>query len=222
MQKPKNFLKEQRSGFSDGTIKMKSNTQKNNSFYGLVLAGGKSSRMGMDKSFLRYHKQRQFELCFDLLSKHCEQTFISIRDEQSQRQEYQGFSTIVDEYKNVGPLSGILSAMKLFPDKAWLVLACDLPFVRSETIQHLIECRNSSKTATCYHNSENKYPEPLCAIYEPNFFSKIYDFYKAGCYCPREILKRSDIELIPLLNNLDLNNINTVLEYQQALELLEK
>ena len=51
--------------------------------------------------------------------------------------------------------------------KAWLVLACDLPFLDRATLQHLIAQRASARLATAYRSSSDGQPEPLCAIFEP-------------------------------------------------------
>ena len=50
--------------------------------YGLVLAGGRSTRMGQDKSLISYHGKAQREYMADLLGQWCSRTFISCRGDQ--------------------------------------------------------------------------------------------------------------------------------------------
>jgi len=96
-------------------------------FYGLILAGGKSSRMKQPKWALSYHGKTQIEKCLDLLSPRCSKIFISSRPEQQISKQIPGITEIYDKYADIGPMSGIISAMQTHPRAAWLVLACDLP-----------------------------------------------------------------------------------------------
>jgi len=102
-----------------------------NELYGLVLTGGQSRRMQRDKSALCFHGKPQVQHVFDLLSLYCAKVFVSNRKEQSTLEEQKDLPQIhdLDEYADVGPLAGILSAMKTYPGVPWIVLACDLPFV---------------------------------------------------------------------------------------------
>ena len=191
------------------------------SLYGLVLAGGKSTRMKKDKSLLEYHGKKQVLYCFDLLGQFCDQVFISNRKEQSRLAAYRNLPQIHDVFVDIGPLGGILSAMIRHPEAAWLVLACDLPFVRESTIKTLIKKRNFSKMATAYRSTyEPNLPEPLCAIYEPKALFQLLQFLSQGVQCPRAILLRSDTHLIAQNEEASLDNVNSPQEYREALRLI--
>lgn len=192
-------------------------------FYGLVLAGGKSTRMKKDKSLLEYHAKKQVLYCFDLLGQFCDKVFISNRKEQSRLAAYRNLPQIHDVFVDIGPLGGILSAMIRYPEAAWLVLACDLPFVRESTIKKLIKKRNFLKMATAYRSTyEPNLPEPLCAIYEPKALFQFLQFLAKGIQCPRFILKHSAIHIIEQDHPLSLDNVNDPQEYQNALASLKK
>ena len=183
--------------------------------FGLVLAGGRSRRMGRDKSRINYYDKEQRVHCFELLAPLCEKIFLSTRQSQRKLSSQKNFPQIHDrpEFSNIGPLGGILSAMKKHPEVAWLVLACDLPFVDRTTLQSLIRQRNSRKVATAYANPDNGLPEPLCAIYEPGSLPALERFFKKNISCPRKILINSDMKLLRLKNRKALKNINTITEY---------
>ena len=193
--------------------------------YGLVLVGGKSERMKKDKSLLNYHGQPQSRYCFDLLSKFCDRVYLANRKTQAQLPGQKGLPQIHDlkKYAEIGPLAGILSAMSRYPKVAWLVLGCDLPFVRKKTLQTLIQKRDPRRIATAYRSAYgDQRPEPLCAIYEPKGKRRLESFLKKDIVCPRKILMNSDTKLLRPLDKKSLDNINDPHEYRQALSILKR
>ena len=191
--------------------------------YGLVLAGGKSTRMKVDKSVLHYHGKTQVEHAVQLLKKYCDKVFISNREDQNDLQGHNVAPQIHDqpEFNNIGPIGGILSAMTTYPGVSWFILACDLPFVTDKTLQNLINSRNFAKPATAYISVHDQLPEPLCAIWEPQIYSLITNFIKQGTLCPRKILINANANLISPQQKNALDNINNPEEYKQALRSLK-
>ena len=190
------------------------------SLFGLILAGGKSRRMGIDKATLRYHAKSQIEYCFELLSPFCCKVFLSNRKEQTILAEYKKFPQIHDIYSDVGPLGGILSAMAAYPRVAWLVLACDLPYVHHATIETLIKKRNPAKMATAY--MANNLPEPLCAIYESKISDNLLGYFKKGCRSVQTILSLLDVECLKPKESIFLHNVNYPEEYIQTVNFLSR
>ena len=191
-------------------------------FYGLLLAGGKSTRMRQDKSLLQYHGKSQLEHGFELLSRICPKVFVSVRQEQADCAGYSHLPQVHDQILNAGPLGGILSAMSAYPQAAWFVLACDLPFLDLKALEHLNQRRNPFKFATVYQSSHEALPEPLCAIYEPKAKFRLNQFFANGIHCPRKILLNSDIRMIPPEEAMSLDNINHPEEYQKAAAVLKR
>ncbi|MEM9859490.1 MAG: NTP transferase domain-containing protein [Bacteroidota bacterium] len=177
---------------------------------GLVLAGGRSVRMGQDKGAIDYYGKPQREHMADLLSSLCDQTFISKRSESSIKSEY-GF--IEDTFTGLGPYGGILSAFRKNPNTAWLIVACDVPMLDEPTLQCLINNRDVSKVATCFYNPETNFPEPLIAIWEPRAYQRLLYFLGLGYSCPRKVLINSDIHQVLLDRAQVLTNVNTPEEY---------
>ena len=177
--------------------------------YGLVLSGGKSKRMGQDKALLERDGQSQLAFMMSLLEPLVERVFVSTRAEQKDESERRQFAQIVDQYDDMGPLAGILSALDAYPDVDWLVVACDLPNIGVETIRHLLASRSSDHPFTAYVSSHDGLPEPLCAIYRSGSADTIRAFSDDSINCPRKILIRSDTHLIEQLDPASLNNINT-------------
>jgi len=190
--------------------------------YGLVLAGGKSTRMKKDKSMLEYHGKTQVEHCYSLLTEFCDHVYVSNRQEQAELGGHKPLPQVHDTFLNVGPMGGILSAMRQYPQAAWLVLACDLPFLKPEVIQTLIDERHPFKYATAYQSIYNAFPEPLCAIYEPKIFPRLLQFLANGGTCPRKVLINSDIKLLRQSHKESLENVNHPEEYQKVMEGMNK
>jgi molybdopterin-guanine dinucleotide biosynthesis protein A len=187
--------------------------------YGLVLAGGKSQRMGRDKGLINYHGKPQREYLYDLLSGICEETYLSCRKEQTA--ELKKFDTISDTFDGLGPFGGILSAFRQNPDAAWLVVACDLPLLDKAAIEELVERQNHSKIATSFYSAETNFPEPLIAIWQPQSYSILLQFLAQGYACPRKVLINSEIELVHPKRASVLKNVNYPREAEEIMELLD-
>jgi len=177
--------------------------------WGLVLAGGRSRRMGQDKALLRHDGETQLSHAVRLLEPLLERVFVSARPDQAADPERSKFDLIVDRYDNMGPVAGILSAMERNPAVSWLVVACDLPNLDRETIRTLLEQRSDERPFTAYKSSYDGLPEPLCAIYAPSARATIDAFVSDGLVCPRKMLIRSDTALLTQPDPAALDNINT-------------
>lgn len=183
---------------------------------GLVLAGGLSQRMGQDKGRLAYHGQEQRAHAAALLAGFSEEVAVSCRPEQAAELEAAGLTPLPDTFAGLGPMGGILSAFQQDPNAAWLVVACDLPFLTEQTLGHLTEHRNASKMATAFQSPENEWPEPLITIWEPRSYPTLLRFLSLGYSCPRKALINSDIELLATPAPQELRNVNTPEEAEQA------
>ena len=187
-----------------------------NDLYGLILAGGKSSRMQTDKGELQYHDTtNQRTYLYKMLNSFCSKTFISCWNEQVSNLQ-NGEEFIVDENLYQGPLNGILSAHHRFPDKAWMVLAVDLPHITNTNIEALISERDQLKFATVYATHHSQNPEPLIAIWEPEALKEAEKYIQSGNHCPRKFLTGRDIKIIFPENDLELFNANFYTDYLEA------
>ncbi|MEN8662803.1 MAG: NTP transferase domain-containing protein [Lentimonas sp.] len=189
-----------------------------NPIYGLVLVGGKSQRMGSDKALLRYGDQgTQLERTSALLHSVCERVFVSQREEQSFECPANA-EPIYDSTDGIkGPLCGILSAMVTHPNAHWLVLACDLPYLKEQTLKKLItEFQVETPQLTAYQSTHDGLPEPLCAIYpsgsDAGLLALSQELVKS---CPRKLLIIKEARLVEQDDPRSLDNINTAEEYAQ-------
>lgn len=186
---------------------------------GLILTGGKSKRMGADKSLINWHGKAQRYYVADKLSKFCLEVFISCRQEQTA--EYDpSYKILPDTFLNMGPFGGILSALRAQRDKAWLVVACDLPLLDDKTIEYLIMKREPWKIATAYASAHDGLPEPLITIWEPESYPVLLNFLGKGINCPRKVLINSEKAILQPPYPQALMNVNTPEDKEKAEGLL--
>ena len=186
---------------------------------GLVLAGGKSTRMRRDKSAIKWHGKEQQYYIADLLKSVCEEVFISCRADQEVQVPYK---KIIDAYDFGGPICGILSAFQQDKEVAWLVVACDLPLIDKATLQQLITERNPSMMATAFISSFDGMPEPLIAIWEPSSFILLNNAFLEGKKCPRKILINNNPKLVQPGKSDALLNANTPEDAEKVDAILNK
>ena len=180
---------------------------------GLVLAGGKSQRMGRDKGLLSYHGKPQREHVTDLLGNLCSEVALSCRPGQVEPAQT-SLSLLPDSFLGLGPFGAILSAFREDPNAAWLVVACDLPLLDQSTLEYLVTHRNPSKLATAFLNPATAFPDPLVTIWEPKAYPVLLSFLAQGYSCPIKVLINKDIELLEIPNPAALSNVNTPEELQ--------
>jgi len=190
--------------------------------FGLVLAGGRSTRMQRDKAAIAYHGQEtQLESAMKLLAPRVARAFVSVRADQADDPVRSAWPRIVDRGDVEGPIAGISAALATHPDAAWLVLACDLPFLDAATLDALIAGRDLERDATAFRSSHDGLPEPLCAVYEPRARAAIAAHLAGGRNCPRKFLINANTRLLDQPNPRALDNVNTVAEYGAAMSALD-
>ena len=187
---------------------------------GFLLAGGQSRRMGKAKASLSYAGSTQPERVAKLLQAHCNEVFLSLREEQAMPAEMGTLSVVRDSREGGGPLVGILSAFDARTDAAWLVVACDLPFLDAATLDNLLAKRDSTRLATAYRSAHDGLPEPLCTIYEPHARPVLEDYLARDIRCPRKILINTEPLLLDPVNPRALDNVNTPEDYEEAVHIL--
>jgi molybdopterin-guanine dinucleotide biosynthesis protein A len=189
--------------------------------YGLILAGGSSSRMQRDKAALQYQGRTQIDRAFELASRHVSKIFVSVRADQKHDPVRNAKPMIVDSAAGAGPIVGIRSALAAYPDAAWLVLACDLPFLSDAVLERLLAERDSNALATAYRSAQDGLPEPLCAVWEPQSAAALDAYQSGGGRCPRKFLINHRARLLDPIDKHALDNVNTPEEYAQARQALE-
>jgi len=178
---------------------------------GLVLAGGRSSRMGRDKASLIHPDGRALgRRAYDLLGQAgCSEVYLSLRADQEIPDGFEDASPNIlrdPQGESSGPMSGIYAAMDARPDADWLIVACDLPRLDEETLLHLLDSRKEGDLFLAYRSEFDQLPEPLCTWYSKESRNIVLN---AGSHCPRKILIRNDCRLLEPVRQGALDNANT-------------
>jgi molybdopterin-guanine dinucleotide biosynthesis protein A len=128
---------------------------------GIILAGGKSSRMGTDKGFLLLNNKPFVQYSIDALK-----PFVSEIMIVSDNPDYDIFrlKRIQDITKNAGPVAGICSGLEASSTKYNLILSCDIPLIHSEILLKLIEAIDA--TSQIIQIESNGKSMPLIALYK--------------------------------------------------------
>ncbi len=195
-----------------------------NKFSGYILAGGKSSRMGRDKAFLRIGEKTFIENAVEILKPNCENVKIVLNKSQIDfiPKLPDQIPHIFDVYQNRGALGGMHAALKNCETEFAAILAVDLPFVTSEAIAKLCEIALDLKEFSAIVPRQNDEKlQPLCAVYHAeNCLPKLEEILlKDESVSVKEFLKTIQIKIIDeefLGNNKKMfANINYQRDFEQ-------
>lgn len=168
--------------------------------------------MGRDKAEIEYLNRPQHEILSKLLENQCNRLFISRK--KNSISHLPAWQVIEDQYEIEGPLNGILSAFQHDRSVAWLSVPCDMPLIDESLIVLLKQSRDQEKVATCFWDSDDKFPEPLFTIWEPNALPVLMDYHINGGLSVRKFLMMNDIKLVRSGASKKLLNINTPSELE--------
>lgn len=125
-----------------------------------IQAGGQSSRMGRDKSFVLYEERPMIEIVIEAVQGLGSELLIIANNPSAYA--HLNLPVYPDIFANQGPLGGIHTAIARAKNPHILIVACDMPRLNRALLAHMLEIR---KTADVIIPRWDKYPEPLHAVY---------------------------------------------------------
>lgn len=178
---------------------------------GIILSGGKSSRMGSEKGLKLFKGKPLVEYAIQALDQYCDNLILSTNN-PDYYQKYK-LITIEDEIKNLGPMGGIYSCLKQTSFDINIILSCDMPFVDGNLIKFIIENIDTDFDALVPVHKGNKM-EPLCAYYHSGLLSTLKSFVESENYKMMNFLESINCEKLNLeewkgYNQLYFKNFNT-------------
>lgn len=134
---------------------------------GIVIAGGKSRRMGAEKGLISFGGKPLITYPVKILSEVCERVIISAN---SNSYGFLGLPVIADQARGGGPMIGIYSGLLSSETEYNLVLSCDMPMITEALLQQIISSAKGCTAAIAFHRG---FAEPLCGIYNRSLVSEL-------------------------------------------------
>ena len=166
---------------------------------GIILAGGKSSRMGQDKAFMKHEGRMLIEYSLHLAKYFCDSIIISANSNMYLRFAY---PVVGDEFEACGPVGGIYSALKKAEFDWNLLISCDTPFVTKALVERLIQ---NIGNYDCIVPAYGDWNEPLVALYNKSALKVIEGSIRGKEYKLKLLIKKLRTKFV---NVSDLVNVN--------------
>lgn len=163
-----------------------------NNISGIILAGGKSSRMGKDKSFILLGGKPLIEIIIAKFTALFKKVIIITNNPGAYRKY--GLETREDVIKERGPLGGIHTALLFSKNVYNAVVACDMPLVNTNFVEYMAGLK---KGYDCVIPQWQGRLEPLCGIYSKTCAPTIGAQLKDSPLKVREIFKRVKTRFVP-------------------------
>ncbi len=139
-----------------------------------IQAGGKSSRMGVDKSFVLFNGRPLIEIVRDTVARLGDELILITNKPEAYA--HLGLPMVGDMFPDHGPLGGIYTAVHHAKYPHTLIVACDMPWLNRDLLAYMLTLRD---TADVIVPRWEKYPEPLHAIYHKNCLNPIVEKLQA-------------------------------------------
>jgi molybdopterin-guanine dinucleotide biosynthesis protein A len=188
------------------------------SLSGVILAGGKSSRMGVDKALLPFKEYSSLaEYQYRKLQEIFDNVYISTKENKFDFKA----NLIYDKYQNSNPLNAIISALEFTKGDIFLI-SVDMPLISKDTIKKLVDSYTNNKGYDIYIAKSLNGIEPTVAIYKQSLLNRAIEQYRCNNYKLMSLIKSLNYYEVKF-NNLDeFKNLNTPQDYQDVIFLNKK
>lgn len=172
---------------------------------GIILAGGKSKRMGVDKGFVLW-KGKPFVQHSIIALKPLVSKMIIVSDHT----EYDrlSYKRVKDSFPEAGPLSGLYSGLKESETELNLVLSCDVPLINSSVLEKLVASYNEGIAAVVCAADDKIMP--LVALYHKDCYKVCEDLLENGERRMMRLLDKLPITRYVLLDDNEAKNVRNI------------
>jgi len=174
------------------------------SIKGLILCGGKSSRMGQDKALIDFEGKTLLNHATDLFETLDIEFFLSINAGQQKLRDH--YRCVEDSFEHIGPLGGIVSALRALSSNL-LVIPVDMPRLSQGLMLQLAEARDIQEMVRCFQL--NGRPEPFPSIWSAKAVAQLEAFIKEGQFSLQKTIARLPHQLIDCDHPELFRNINS-------------
>lgn len=166
---------------------------------GIILSGGKSSRLGEEKGLALFNGQALIQYSIDTLKPVCDKIIISANNQLDEYATY-GYEIVEDQVKGIGPMAGLMAGLMTSVTRYNFVLSCDTPFIQPALFPFLLEHIENFQAAIPVHG--NNYFEPLCAVYATNVIWQLQHFIEERKYKLKDFLTDVSAKKVPIHDQL--------------------
>ena len=176
----------------------------------IIMAGGESSRTGIDKSMLPIEGQPMIKHIHDQLRGTFRQILIST--DKVGKYASLGFDCIPDKMPGQGPLMGIVSTLGASENKLNFVIACDIPYIDIRFVRKMLtEAKTADMVIPTTGNGKH---EPLFAIYNKSALKNMNQALSSGKRKISDAFTRCNVKYMNLKAK-QFTNLNTMEEYEE-------
>ncbi len=177
----------------------------------IIMAGGKSTRMGQDKSLLQVSGKTLLEHIYSQLDGNFNKVLVSAGEKN--RHENMGERQVVcDQKPGEGPLMGILSSLEHSDIETNFIVACDIPDIPLFFVRRMVSLTGDFDCVIPV-NEEGRL-ETLFGIYKKSMINPIQEALARGERRIRDVFEKVKVNYIKLDKSVNLKNLNTISEYQ--------
>ncbi len=189
---------------------------------GLVLCGGKSTRMGQDKGKIIYQDLPQRVIVQNMLLPHCKLVVLSCNRDQLSDCQAQGIPLPdAPEYDSIGPMAALLTAQQRFPHHDIIALGCDYPLFDADELAHFLTKLTTKDRPQAFFNEQGFY-EPLLAFYPSHSLTQLRNQYMQGIFSLQYFLKQNQAVKHQAKHGYKIQSVDTHEAYKQILAQLNR
>jgi molybdenum cofactor guanylyltransferase len=192
---------------------------------GIILCGGRSSRMGRPKAWLPFGDQTMLQRVVDVLREVVDPIVVVAAPDQEVPPVPEGVVIVRDAEEGLGPLAGLAAGLEALADVADAAYAssCDVPLLSAAFVRAVIDRLDDAEIAI---PREDAWHHPLAAVYRTSLAQRCRELIAGGRRRPLHLVQasRSNEFDVGELRTVDrelrsLRNANTPKEYELLLEL---
>lgn len=154
---------------------------------GVVLAGGRSRRLGVDKALLQFGDTPLLRIVVDRVARVCSRVLVAVDRPDRYQELALSADFVADESPGHGPLSGLQSGLRACGTEHALVVACDLPFLNVRLLRHMAELPRSYQALV---PRQGRRWQPLHAVYARSCLETVDEMLSDGGGSMRQLLSR--------------------------------
>lgn len=187
----------------------------------IVVAGGKSSRLGRDKRFIELGGVAMLErLLINLTNLPFKAKILAVEKKSAKLNELAaryGLSLVTDKLTKVGPMEGIAEGLAVMPTEYAQIVSCDMPFFnRSVTDSLLAAYDTADKKYLALIPKTSQHRQPLAGLYHKDLAKIFISELTAGRRRIGSAIKKAAYKLVAQTNAVPFFNVNTNADYRLA------